>query len=170
MQVRGTPVIEKRTIDEIFYKVLPFLSGEEMKRRGEEIMRKLPGFNDSWVEALEGLEAGEVSASTLIDWIAGIAMKKSKRTSFPVDMMELIVKEARKKKILPPSPIIFADTNWTGFYFSFLVSPASGRLELWRTDRLGLTGAPMSDWKPWLDGTKKDPKWGVLTQPFEYKK
>lgn len=69
--------------------------------------------------------------------------------------------------LAPPQPLLFADSNWEKFYFSFIVSPATGLLELWRTDRIGLTGAPMREWQPFLDGSTKQ-SWGIFLRPHEY--
>ncbi|NGX27377.1 MAG: hypothetical protein K940chlam6_01311, partial [Chlamydiae bacterium] len=72
-----------------------------------------------------------------------------------------------QKKLAPPRPLIFADTNWSKFYFSFLVNPATNELELWRTDKIGLTGSPMREWEHFLDGRVKEP-WGIYLRPYEY--
>ncbi|NGX39208.1 MAG: hypothetical protein KR126chlam1_00531 [Chlamydiae bacterium] len=67
-----------------------------------------------------------------------------------------------------PTPLIFADTNWPKTYFAFLVHPAGGDLELWQTDRLGLSGIPMREWAPYLNGTMQE-NWSVFTRPHEYR-
>ncbi|NGX46971.1 MAG: hypothetical protein K1000chlam3_00340, partial [Chlamydiae bacterium] len=72
-----------------------------------------------------------------------------------------------QKKLAPPRPLIFADTNWSKFYFSFLVNPVTNELELWRTDKIGLTGSPMREWEHFLDGRVKEP-WGIYLRPYEY--
>jgi len=74
-----------------------------------------------------------------------------------------------KNGLTPPRPLIFADTNWAKYFFSFLVNPATGNLELWRTDKIGLTGAPMSEWEPFLNGALKE-HWGIFCRPHEYLK
>jgi len=66
-----------------------------------------------------------------------------------------------------PAPHIFADSNWTHSYFAFVVHPGSGELDLWRVDYLGLEGAPMSEWRGWLDGSTQEP-WQVLVNPSQY--
>lgn len=169
LMAQGRPLLEKHVIDEIFFNNLPIMRGEDIKDRAEEVLKSLPEFKESWLINLDSL-SGELTARDIIDYFAAVVLKETNQTSFSDDYMNLIVKAARLQKILPPAPIIFADTNWTNYYFSFLVSPATGLLELWRTDRLGLKGAPMSEWKIWLNGSKRDPKWGMLTNPYEYKK
>lgn len=78
-----------------------------------------------------------------------------------------LAKVFQKRGLSPPPPLLFADTNWSKFYFSFLVSPASKQLELWRTDKIGLTGAPMREWEPFLNGTIKHP-WTMYPRSYEY--
>lgn len=69
--------------------------------------------------------------------------------------------------LAPPSPLRFADSNWEKYDFAFVVSPFSGELELWRTDKIGLTGTPMREWQPLIDGSVQEP-WGVFLRPYEY--
>lgn len=72
-----------------------------------------------------------------------------------------------REGIAPPRPLRFADSNWEKFYFSFVVNPATLELELWRTDKIGLTGTPMRQWEPLLNGTLRE-AWGVYLRPYEY--
>lgn len=72
-----------------------------------------------------------------------------------------------REGIAPPKPLLFADTNWEKFYFSFLVNPATLELELWRSDKIGLTGSPMREWEPFLSGNLRQ-AWGVYLRPYEY--
>lgn len=72
-----------------------------------------------------------------------------------------------KHHLLPPKPLLFADTNWSRFYFGFGYNPGLGILDLWRLDARCREGYPLSIWRPLLDGTLPKP-WGVLTSPSEY--
>lgn len=67
----------------------------------------------------------------------------------------------------PPAPLVFADTNWPKYSFSFVFNPATEKLELWRTDKYGITGRPMTEWSEWLSGKSKDP-WTIYIKPVEY--
>lgn len=73
----------------------------------------------------------------------------------------------RAFEFLAPAPILFADTNWSGWLFGFLPNPATGELELWRFNRIGTRGTPMADWKEWVNGSNSSP-WVVLSNPSEY--
>ncbi len=64
-------------------------------------------------------------------------------------------------------PLVFADSNWKGIYFSFVVSPETGELEFWRTDKQAQKGEPMEEWSHFLNGTHKQP-WTIFTNPYDY--
>lgn len=170
MQQGGSQVLTRGMIDTYFLNTLPLISPRELLPKIEKILAKVPGFSASWKGLKELVEPSLISAHELVDQMAALILQNKGDTSFDQDYMSYLVEAARKEKWLPPAPIVFADTNWTSYHFTFLVSPSSEKLELWRTDRLGLKGAPMEDWKPWLDGSKKSPTWGLLTHPYEYKK
>ncbi len=88
-------------------------------------------------------------------------------TSSSKDLHLEVARLMEKKKLAPPRPLLIADTNWSKFYFSFLVNPGTGELEFWRTDKIGLTGTPMREWEHFLNGTVKEP-WGIYLRPYEY--
>ncbi|MDN3506099.1 MAG: hypothetical protein P0S96_02605 [Simkaniaceae bacterium] len=80
---------------------------------------------------------------------------------------EKVARAMEERGLAPPRPLLFADTNWAHSYFSFVVNPATGLLEFWRTDPLGQSGTPMTEWTPYLDGTSKHP-WSLFPRPHEY--
>lgn len=57
--------------------------------------------------------------------------------------------EMRKLKLASPA-FIFADTNWSNGYFSFVLNPVTLELEVWKTDRAGVLGAPIPLVKTWF--------------------
>ncbi len=57
--------------------------------------------------------------------------------------------EMRKLKLASPT-FIFADTNWPNGYFSFVLNPVTLELEVWKTDRAGVQGAPIPLVKTWF--------------------
>ncbi|HSX10292.1 MAG TPA: hypothetical protein VLF94_01050 [Chlamydiales bacterium] len=69
--------------------------------------------------------------------------------------------------LLYPHPLLFADTNWSGWFFAFIVNPVTSQLELWRMNRTATQGFPMSDWKEWTSPQNTAP-WIILTRPKEY--
>lgn len=75
----------------------------------------------------------------------------------------------RSYKLLPPSPVLFADTNWSRFYFGFGYNPGTETLDLWRLDMRLRNGYPLSVWRSFWDESFPK-KWGVFTNPLEYSK
>jgi hypothetical protein len=68
-----------------------------------------------------------------------------------------------------PTPLLFADTNWTNNFFGFVVNPGTGRFELWRLDKTLSQGVPMTEWKHWLNGSDRK-TWSIFTRPYEYER
>lgn len=54
----------------------------------------------------------------------------------------------------------FSDSNWTREYLSFVLSPTSLKLEVWRTEPGGSSGAPMSQWMA------SGKRWSVFLRAF----
>ena len=79
-----------------------------------------------------------------------------------------IIRIMREKRLLPPAPVIVADTNWMNQVFAFMVSPISQQMSLWRLDPYGIYGTPMTDWGCWLNGSRHDPQWGLCVNPTQY--
>ncbi len=67
----------------------------------------------------------------------------------------------------PPEAILFADSNWSYYYLGFIYNPGTDSLELWRIDRSGLFGYPMSSWIAHLTEACEKP-WGFLTEPVRH--
>jgi len=84
-----------------------------------------------------------------------------------VGNFDLLDEAFAKHRLLPPQPVLFADTNWSRFYFGFAYNPGIGSLDLWRLDARLRESYPLSIWRPLLDGCFPKP-WGVLISPSEY--
>lgn len=65
-----------------------------------------------------------------------------------------------------PKTLLFADTNWSTYFFSFVVNPTTLELELWRTDKNGVTGQPMVEWESLF--LEPNRPWTVLWDAKEY--
>lgn len=152
-------------IDELANR-LPLLQGHELRRQYEPshkplsiaaFRQKLPPspYIDAFLFEMLPLSEGPIGRKPLHDQI--------------IASSALCQSEDLHEKLATLKPLIFADSNWSKFYFSFVVNPCNGQLELWRTDRIGLTGAPMVEWEPFLTGALKDP-WGIFLRPHEYLK
>ena len=82
------------------------------------------------------------------------------------DLLNL-VEVMRKKKLLPPQPLIIADSNWVKEFFAFLIGPTSQQMELWAVNAYGTEGREFK-LTVWLDGSRREPTWGVLVNPTQY--
>lgn len=176
LNVRGRPILSSDAIDSYLYASLPLLPIYDLADRVHKIMILLPGIDAEKVDDILALldqitlnrSAGFVTAQQLQNICKALLCLKFLRTSSPYDYHYLISAAAQKLGYAMPTPIIFADTNWVRDEFGFVVNPGTGRLELWRIDYTGSIGAPMSDWKQWVNGTRPDLKWGVYVKPPEY--
>ena len=83
--------------------------------------------------------------------------------SFPFDLQEKVATIARELGTAPPTSLLFADTNWTGNYFAFVINPGTGQLDLWRMNKALTRGVPMSQWRQWLNGQQRQP-WTLYTE------
>lgn len=170
-------VLPPDEIDAMLYSLLPLFPVQELKERVEAILSKLPGVDRRMLEKipkiweeLPGIDGREsvMSAKGLQDIVKGMLILLWNDTSAPYDYHWHVAEAARKLGYAFPMPVIFADTNWVRDLFAFLVSPGTGKLELWRVDYTGSVGYPMSIWEQWLDGSRRDRTWGVYTRPYEY--
>lgn len=111
---------------------------------------------------------GEFFTSKIVLQIALLFfIKKQGSIILPKELFESVVERGRAQGLFPPTPLIFADTNWPDFYFAALYCPGTKKVELFRTDIYGLSAVPMRNWDPFFKG---DPSllWTVYTHPGEY--
>ncbi len=177
LQRRGYPVLSLDDIDSLLYALLPLFPYYKMGERLEELFKAIPLISEKERHelmdiyyALPVAPQGELygNAKSLQDMAKAILCLSKDQTSSAVDWHVHIAQAARSCGFAMPDAIQFADTNWMKDDFAFVVSPGSGKLELWKVDPISATGSPMSFWRPWLDGSRKDLPWGVYTRPYEY--
>lgn len=118
------------------------------KKAIEPLKGSCYGCLDLYIEAKKAVLHQDKTALSSVDW----------------DMK--IADEMRRQKLLAPV-WIFADTNWSGWFLGFIVNPNSGKLELWRLNRTGTEGFPMTDWAQWMD-EQNSSSWTLLIEPKEY--
>lgn len=178
LQIGREIVLSSDQIDSALYGWLPLFSYRELKNRSEKILENVPGINGVHHAAISDCldqiinhwgSSSLVTARQLQEICKTTLCLVLQATSASYDYPLLISQQAQKLGYALPTPVIFADTNWAKEYFAFLVSPGTARLELWRVDYTGSEGAPMSMWKEWLDGSRRDKTWGVFTKPAEYR-
>lgn len=178
LMFRGNPVLHPDEIDSALYSLLPIFPNYQFKERLELVLKELPNISNADIkkileiwEELPGNIGGEsmISAKTLQNALKALICLSGFETSSPIDYHGEIIKACRNLGFALPGAIIFADTNWVKDEFGFVVNPGTGKLELWRVDYISSEGFPMSIWKQWLDGSRKDIPWGIYTRPYEYK-
>jgi len=176
LQYRGDPVVSSASIDNILYSMLPMFPNYQLQERLQAIFQNMAdvpaeikkNINVAIHAVSDRRTERLISAKTLQDIALAVVLLSSGTTSLPIDMHAKISLAAQELGYAMPTPITFADTNWARDYFAFLVSPGTGMLELWRVDPTGKIGSPMSLWRQWLNGTRKDIPWGVFPKPHEY--
>ena len=155
-------------IDSFLYESLPLVERANGKR---EIAKLLFECDSSKVrDVLENLQEPAspfITAKTIREGATACYLLCSSSPFFSFDLHKHLAEKAAEKRLAPPLPAVFADTNWTSNYFGFVVGPGSLELELWRLDPSGCQGVPMTPWNRYLDGTDRKP-WKIYSRPFEY--
>jgi uncharacterized coiled-coil protein SlyX len=166
-------VITADEVDNLLYRQLPMLRGYELRDRVEVIvkealeldeteLKKVMLLFDTMTDRLGREEViGAVVQATILLYLDRLAAEQ------PV--VRAIAATMRAHGWMAPAPIVFADTNWVKDDFAMVVSSSTNHLELWRVDAMGLEGTPMSQWKHWVDGSRRDRTWGIYTDPFQYR-
>jgi len=177
LQHVGKSVLSPAQIDATLYSLLPLFPSYQLRERVEKILSNIPQIQEKTkksliilLEEISGRIGTEktISAKGLQNILKAMIALVSSSTSTEVDYPLLISQAAQKEGFAMPAPMIFADTNWVKDHFAFLVNPGSGKLEFWRVDYTGSVGTPMVEWEHWLNGTRKNPDWGVYHHPHEY--
>lgn len=178
LQYRRQPVLSTEEIDSTLYDLLPILPTYKLKDYIPKILSELPGFNNEQREKMMQVyeeQSGKilapklVSSKGLINIVKSLIMIVTGKNTSSYDYHRLITEVAQNHEYAFPKPIIIADTNWVKDFFSFVVNPGTGQLEFWRTDYTGSTGSPMRIWDEWLNGSRKEPTWGLYSKPQEYR-
>ncbi|MBA3237076.1 MAG: hypothetical protein H0T62_01845 [Parachlamydiaceae bacterium] len=170
-------VLSADTIDEILFSELPLFSSSELKERIQKVFKKLPNIGPSllskletlWEELpIEMLPGAILGAQNLKEIVMSFLCLLYGTTSSAFDYHLHVSQVCKKLGYALPMPTIVADTNWVRDEFGFVVNPGSGQLEFWRVDYTGSVGAPISTWDKWLNGSTREPTWGVYINPQEY--
>lgn len=155
-------------LDSFLYQNLPIVKGREWKpivrrllsdRMSEEVDRVLERFSDT--------PSPFLTAGGIREAAKGVYLLAAQRISLSFDLHHFIAQHARYVGMSQPTPLLFADTNWTGNYFAFLVNPGTSHLELWRLDKALSQGMQMSGWKHFMNGSDRK-TWSIYTHPYEY--
>jgi hypothetical protein len=172
------PILSSEIIDSTLYELLPIIPTYKLKDCIPKLISDLPGLNDEKKEKIMQIfeeQSGKilapklVSSKGIINIVKSLIMLVTGNNYSSYDYHRLITEAAQNHEYALPKPIVIADTNWVKDFFSFVVNPGTGQLEFWRTDYLGATGSPIRLWDEWLNGSRKEPTWGLYTKPQEYR-
>lgn len=177
LQMKGRPVLTSDEVDRVLYRSLPLFRSYKLQEYLDRIFNEIPGLSEVETAELHEIVAwfsdkygGQrvLSARQLMNYAKMILSIGLGTTRTSIDYPLEISKAAQKLGFALSAPVIFADTNWVKDLFGFVVNPGTGELQLWRMDYTGVEGEPMSVWNKWLNGSQKEPKWGIFNKPIQY--
>jgi hypothetical protein len=158
----GPHILRKvEIVDATLYEETPLFSLSAAKEMTQQILTAL-GQSASF--DLEGTYFGSFD---LYKIVKGILLKSIPSSLCSVDWDMKIAKIMRHFGCAPPFITLFADTNWSHWFFGFVLNPATSQLELWRLNRNGTQGFPMHDWKEWTSPSNSA-RWVLLSNIAEY--
>jgi hypothetical protein len=163
------------SLDSLLFESVPYTNYDAVRDIVLEILSSLfpkEAKNTSTIAAIDELlnhMRRPIRSKELLEIIKTACVLATKQSFFSQDILESIVSSMRAKRLLPPAPLVFADSNWVKDFFAFVVSPASQELELWSVNAYGTEGRPITNWKMWVNGSRKDRQWGVLANPKQYR-
>lgn len=178
LRVHGYPILDADEVDSFLYRTLPLTRDYQIKDRLRELFQDLPTTNDAIVNAWmaiydklasETTTPPAINAQQFRELALSIITLHSDSTTAPINWLDEVARACQKLGFAIPRPIFFADTNWVTDFFAFVINPGTLKLELWRTDITGTKGNPMTHWKQWVDGSRRDLTWGVYLNPVEYR-
>ncbi len=155
-------------LDSFLYEMIPLVSGSNWKHLVKDLLldldlpnldKTLDSYPDYLSEIMSAKEIREIAKAIYL------VSKGSLISSF--DLHEVMSKKAEEMRLAPPSPLLFADTNWSQFFFGFVVNPGTLQLELWRMQPSCGPAFPMSSWNKWFTKENTAP-WNICVRPFEY--
>jgi hypothetical protein len=150
--IAAFPLIPGNSWKDSVRQLLKDVADDELER----ILSQLSDFPCEWM-----------SAKALKNLAKACFLLSKKSVCLSFDLHKYITEKGREIGLFSPKPFLFADSNWAGAYFALTINPGTDRFELWRMDITGSEGMPMTQWKEWLDGSKKA-SWTIYPRPSEY--
>lgn len=163
------------SLDSLLFESVPYTNYDAIRTILLEILTSLfpkEARNEATLAKIDNLLSTirrPIRSKELLELIKTSVIMATGQSFFSQDVLESIVNSMRAKKLLPPMPLIFADSNWVKDYFAFVISPVSQELELWSVNAYGTEGRPITSWKMWVNGSRKDRQWGILVNPKQYR-
>lgn len=159
-------------IDSLLYSALPYSTRNKAETLLKDVLSTILNkqVSEKTIEIVFKEFAGRqyIAADELLLMCRRASLLEANKLYFSTDVLQTIVSLLRSQGAFLPPPLIFADSNWVRDHFAFVVNPGSLRLEFWSVDPYGIKGEPISHWKMWLNGSRKDKNWGVFTNKVQY--
>jgi hypothetical protein len=168
-------ILQEISLDSMLFESSPYTSPDSLRDVVSDVLLSVipkearKNGAEKAVRSMTSAFNRPLRSKELLLLLKTLIIKITGRYRFDQDLLSLLVKTMRSKRLLPPRPLIFADSNWVKDLFAFVIGPASQQLELWSVNAYGTEGRPIQNWKMWLDGSRKDGKWGLLINPNEYR-
>jgi hypothetical protein len=162
--VRGSPDTSG-LVDSHLYEQVFLLSGNQIHEALSAILK--PILNKNISQAISHVKHSFMGAYELHQTAKSILLDVLQTPYASEDWDETIAAQIRRLGFTYPHLLLFADTNWSGWFFGFVANAFTGQTEIWRLNRIGTQGYPMIDWKPWLSPGNKSP-WVLLPRQSEY--
>ncbi len=171
-QVKSVERFNFESIDSLLYSALPYSTKNKAESLLQEALQSIlnravsPKTIEIVFQDFQGRQY--IAADELLLMCRRALILEANKLYFPSDVLQTLVTYLRSQGAFLPPPLIFADSNWVKDHFAFVVNPATLRLEFWSVDPYGIKGEPISHWKMWLDGSRKERNWGVFTNKVQY--
>jgi len=164
-------------VDNLLFSSLPLFRGYELMDKATAIVNEIQEIREKRKQNI--IEIVRKIADTIpgreiltTDQLQNILLAafciERKGPLIRIDVHRIIKEAAEKLGFALPSPVSFADTNWVKDDFAMVVNPGTGQPELWCVDSLAKEGFSMAVWREWLNGSRRQPTWGIYNQPYEY--
>jgi len=163
-------------LDAILYRCLPLFPEHALQEKLREIFEGLDVIDEPLKQAIysffplmeERLEKYRIlTAEDLREIAKALVILGIKNTRSSICFHDKITAIMQKNGMSYPAPLLFADTNWVKNVFGFTVNPGTRNIELWRFDDSGSEGRPISIWKHYLNGIRKE-EWGLYVSSHQY--
>ena len=169
-----TQALSNISLSGLLYEAVPYTSREALREMLLSIVSTVLSPKEcfgaeSVIEDLTRAIYKPVCVQELLLLIKTAILLMTKKSRFEKDVWKNVLDTMRSKRILAPRPLFVADSNWVKDVFAFTVSPVTQQVELWSMNAYGTEGKPISNWKMWLDGSRRDRKWGLLINPSQYR-
>jgi hypothetical protein len=159
----------EKLVDSFLYSALPLQKRENALQNCKVIFEKMKiAISQKTENKLGELFEREIVTARQFRELALAALLWATGSIFSEQNLSfLFLQKAREMRLCYPQPLLFADTNWPGSYFGWVISPYSLSVELWALDRMGSQGFPMTDWRCWLDNSRVS-DWVLYYKTSEY--